>query len=271
MCIAVFMWQAHPKYPLILLHNRDEFYSRPTEPLAWWGGDGSVLGGRDVVGGGTWLGCTKYGRVAFLTNFREVHSLEHPKSRGDLPVSFLQSNKSPQEFAEQVQKEAHLYNGFNLILVDIFSSTMVYVFNRPKQDQLSVTQVTPGIHVLTNSTLDAPWPKAERLRHNFEELVDQYGESEFPITEMVERLMTNTIKDEECMLPGIYPPARELPLSSIFVETNLPTLGSYGTRSSSALFVKSNKEVSFYEKYLDQENWNEKMVTYQINVRHNDQ
>ena len=67
-----------------------------------------------------------------------------------------QSKKSPQEFAEQVVKEADEYNGFNLVLVDVCNSSMVYVFNRPKPGYLSVT---PGIHVLTNAALDAPWPK----------------------------------------------------------------------------------------------------------------
>ncbi|KAK7317934.1 hypothetical protein RJT34_02571 [Clitoria ternatea] len=262
MCIAVFMWQSHPKYPLILLHNRDEFYSRPTEALSWWEGE-RALGGRDVLGGGTWLASTRNGRIAFLTNYRELQYLPHPKTRGDLPIRFLQSNKSPQEFAEQVLKEAHEYNGFNLVLADICTSTMVYVSNRPKQAHLSVA---PGIHVLTNAALDAPWPKAERLRHNFKELIDQYGEHEFPIEEMVEKLMTNTIKDDECMLPGIHPLEREHPLSSIFVDAELSS-GHYGTRSSSALFVKSNKEVTFYEKFLDQRQWKEKKVTYMINER----
>lgn len=225
MCIAVFMWQTHPKYPLILLHNRDEFYSRPTEPLAWWEGE-TILGGKDALGGGTWLGSTRDGRIAFLTNFREVEMLSNPKTRGDLPLRFLQGNKSPEEFAEQVVKEADEYNGFNLVLADICTSSMVYVFNRPNQDHLSLAQVvvTPGIHVLTNAALDAPWPKAERLRHNFKEFIDQYGESDFPIKEMVEKLMTNTVKDEECMLPGIHPPEREQPLSSIFVEAELSSV-----------------------------------------------
>ncbi|CAJ1939704.1 unnamed protein product [Sphenostylis stenocarpa] len=264
MCISVFMWQAHPKYPFILLHNRDEFYSRPTHPLAWWGGE-TILGGRDALGGGTWLGSTRTGRIAFLTNFREVETLPHPKTRGDLPLRFLQSNESPQEFAEHVVREAHQYNGFNLVLADICTSTMVYVFNRPNQDNHpSVALVTPGIHVLTNASLDAPWPKAERLRQSFKEFIDEYGESDFPIKEMVEKLLTNTVKDEECMLPGIHPPKREYPLSSIFVETELSPGGPYGTRSSSALLVKSNKEVSFYEKYLDQKQWKEKMVAYKI-------
>ncbi|KAL2344658.1 hypothetical protein Fmac_005943 [Flemingia macrophylla] len=265
MCIAVFMWQAHPKYPFLLLHNRDEYYSRATEALAWWEGE-SVLGGKDGVGGGTWLGCTREGRIAFLTNFRELDTIRHAKTRGDLPLRFLQSNKSPQEFAEEIEEEAQQYNGFNLVLADMCSSTMVYVFNRLKQFHLSVAKVTPGIHVLTNAALDSPWPKAERLRHNFKEFIDEYGESDPPIKEMVEKLMTNTVKDEECMLPGIHSPEREYPLSSIFVEAQLPA-GHYGTRSSSALFVKSNKEVTFYEKYLDQSQWKEKMVTYKISER----
>ncbi|CAJ2638111.1 unnamed protein product [Trifolium pratense] len=83
---------------------------------------------------------------------------------------------------------------------------------------------------------------------------------------MVEKLMTNTIKDDEqCLLPGIRPPELEFPLSSIFVDIQLP-LGAYGTRSSSALFVTSNKEVTFYEKHLDQKQWKENTVTYQIRM-----
>ncbi|MED6224328.1 hypothetical protein PIB30_082939 [Stylosanthes scabra] len=105
-------------------------------------------------------------------------------------------------------------------------------------------------------------PSAERLRHSFKELVDHYGESEFPIKEVAEQLMTNTIKDEDSTLPGIHPPEVERPRSSIFVKEELKR---YGTRSTSALLVNLNKEVSFYEKYLDKEQWRENMVTYQIN------
>lgn len=31
-----------------------------------------LIGGRDVVNGGTWLAVTRTGRFAFVTNFREV-------------------------------------------------------------------------------------------------------------------------------------------------------------------------------------------------------
>lgn len=64
-------------------------------------------------------------------------------------------------FAEEVVREAHLYNGFNLIVADINSKNMIYVTNRPKQDTTFIKQVSPGIHVLTNANLDTPWPKVK--------------------------------------------------------------------------------------------------------------
>lgn len=66
------------------------------------------------------------------------------------------------EFAEEMVKEADQYNGFNLILTDLCSKTMVYVTNRAKEGNNLVTEVESGIHVLTNARLDSPWPKVSR-------------------------------------------------------------------------------------------------------------
>lgn len=57
--------------------------------MAWWE-SGEILGGRDELAGGTWLGCTKDGNIAFITNVREVNPTPEAKSRGDLTVRFLQ-------------------------------------------------------------------------------------------------------------------------------------------------------------------------------------
>ncbi|XP_021902715.1 transport and Golgi organization 2 homolog [Carica papaya] len=156
MCIAVFVWQAHPLYPLLLLQNRDEYHNRPTEPLAWWE-DGEILGGKDEVAGGTWLACSRQGRVAFVTNVLELDFFPDVKSRGDLPLRFLKSKKSPKEFAEELAPDTHRYNGFNLIVADIPSKMMVYISNRPKGEPIIIHQVSPGIHVLSNAKLDSPW------------------------------------------------------------------------------------------------------------------
>ncbi|KAL8144396.1 hypothetical protein V2J09_017428 [Rumex salicifolius] len=185
-------------------------------------------------------------------------------SRGDLPVHFLKSKKDPLEYAMEVMENANSYNGFNLILADFYSKKMVYVTNRPKDDTNAIMQVSPGIHVLTNSSLDCSWPKARRLSLNFKELLATYPDAdEVDEREMVEKLMTDTVKAEENKLPGILPNDIEYQTSSIFVDT-LTSQGRYGTRSISAVTVKDNGEVSFYERYLDQNCWKEHTVRYNI-------
>ncbi|XP_030519969.2 transport and Golgi organization 2 homolog [Rhodamnia argentea] len=262
MCIAAFVWQAHPLYPLILLQNRDEYHNRPTKPVGWWE-EIEILGGRDELAGGTWLACSREGRVAFLTNVLELHTLHEAKSRGDLPVLFLESTKSPREFAEQLATEAHQYNGFNLIVADTCSKTMVYISNRPQGEPITIQEVSPGIHVLSNAKLDSPWHKAQRLEQNFRELLNKYGEFDLPVKEMVEKLMEDTVKADKSSLPHICSPDWEFNLSSIYVEVDTP-LGRYGTRSTAVLSVRANGEVSLYEKYLEKDQWKEKTVKYHI-------
>ncbi|KAK9271011.1 hypothetical protein L1049_026599 [Liquidambar formosana] len=262
MCIAVFVWQDHPLYPFLLLQNRDEYHNRPTKAVAWWEG-GEILGGRDEVAGGTWLACSREGRVAFLTNVLELHILPEAKSRGDLPVRFLKSTKTPKEFAEEVVKEAHQYNGFNLILADITSKTMVYVSNRPKGEPIIIQEVSPGIHVLSNAKLDSPWHKAQRLGLNFKELIGKHGKGDIPVKEMIEKLMRDTVKADKSKLPRICSLDWEFNLSSVFVQVDTP-LGRYGTRSTAVLSVRASGEVSFYEMYLEKEMWKERTVKYQI-------
>ncbi|KAL6504177.1 hypothetical protein OROGR_026100 [Orobanche gracilis] len=262
MCIAVFMWQAHSMYPFLLLLNRDEYHNRPTKPVGWWE-NGEILGGKDEVAGGTWLACSKQGRVAFVTNVLELHTLPQAKSRGDLAIRFLESSKSPKAFAEELKKEANQYNGFNLIVADLVSKSMVYVSNRPLGKPVSIQEVLPGIHVLSNATLNSPWPKAGRLELRFKQEVNQYGKREIQVKEMVEKLMTDTVKAEESELPNICSPDWEFGLSSIFVEVDTP-LGKYGTRSTAAVTVKTTGEVSFYEMYLDGNMWKQQTLNYQI-------
>ncbi|XP_039170549.1 transport and Golgi organization 2 homolog [Eucalyptus grandis] len=262
MCIAAFVWQAHPLYPLILVLNRDEYHNRPTKPVEWWE-EIEILGGRDEIAGGTWLACSREGRVAFLTNVLELHTLNEAKSRGDLPVLFLESTKSPREFAEQLVTEAHQYNGFNLIVADICSKTMVYISNRPKGEPITIRDVSPGIHVLSNAKLDSPWHKARRLGQNFRELLKKYGEFDLPVNEMVEKLMKDTVKADKSSLPHICSLDWEFNLSSIYVEVDTP-MGRYGTRSTAVLSVRANGEVSFYEKYIEKDQWKEKTLKYHI-------
>ncbi|KAG4963632.1 hypothetical protein AAZX31_14G159200 [Glycine max] len=262
MCIALFLWQAHPLYPFLLLNNRDEYHNRPTKPVSWWE-DIDIVGGRDEIAGGTWLACSREGRVAFLTNVLELRSLPEAKSRGDLPVSFLKSGKHPKEFAESLKMEAHYYNGFNLIVADIPSKCMVYISNSPKGQPITIKEVSPGLHVLSNAKLDSKWHKAQRLEVGFKEQLAKYGEGEIPVKEVVHKLMKDKTKADNSHLPHICSLDWEFNLSSIFVEVETP-LGLYGTRSSAALIVTSSEEVSFFEAYLDEGMWKEHLIDFHI-------
>ncbi|KAG9151684.1 hypothetical protein Leryth_001989 [Lithospermum erythrorhizon] len=262
MCIGVFLWRGDPHYPFILFLNRDEYHNRPTKAVGWWEG-GDIVGGRDELGGGTWLACSRSGRFAFLTNVRELHSQTNVKTRGELPVRFLEGTESPKEFADEVVRQGDWYNGFNLIIADFCSMNMVYITNRPKGDGMSVCQVSPGVHVLTNSSLDTPWPKALRLQQNFRGLLDQYSKTEYHAKEMAEKLMQDRTKDNDTNLPGIYPPEFEHQLSSIFVEAETPK-GRYGTRSTSVVFVEASGGVRFYERYIENDLWKEHEVSFHI-------
>ncbi|XP_077246869.1 uncharacterized protein LOC143886688 [Tasmannia lanceolata] len=264
MCIAAWVWQAHPIYPLVLLLNRDEYHNRPTESISWWEDSCQIVGGKDCQGGGTWLACTRDGRLAFLTNVLEPHPSPSAKSRGGLPLRFLESEKSPLEYAEEVVKEGDQYNGFNLILTDLCSKTMIYVSNRPEGEPASLQVVSPGLHVLSNAQLDTPWHKAQRLGQNFKEMLGEYGEKEISEKRMVEQLMGDTVKADKDRLPNTgCDPDWELKLSSIFVDVDTPQ-GRCGTRSTAALSVKASGEVSFYERYLEDKIWKEHTICYQI-------
>lgn len=173
MCIALIS-TAHPDYPFILLSNRDEFVNRPTARADWWDAPhAQVLGGRDLQrpAKGTWLGITKQGRVAVLTNFREDGvEVAAEKSRGAIPNAFLtlptESTETPEEFAKRLIEEVgvHDVGGFSLAFGHLTKphAGLAILSNRtPSADHLPWIATKSGeVHGLSNSHYgDLSWPK----------------------------------------------------------------------------------------------------------------
>ncbi len=217
MCVVGFQWHPGSQEPLLLLGNRDEYYDRPTAPLAWWEG-GRILAGRDLQAGGTWLGVTRTGRVAVLTNFRDP-ALVRPEgpSRGQLPVRFLESDASSAAFLEGLRPEAASYSPFNLLLFD--GKDLVGYESRGDR----VVRFEPGIHAVSNGAFDEPWPKVERLKEQLAQAWKDLG------------VLLGVLQDDrpfpDACLPhtGIYLDW-ERALSPLFIHT--PT---YGTRAATIL------------------------------------
>ena len=155
MCLIAFAVDSHPRYPLVVVANRDEYHDRAAQHAHWWPGSPHLLAGRDLRAGGTWMGVTTDGRWGAVTNFRDGNYEAAPCSRGDLVTGYLQNSSSPDDFLRAVAARGGEYGGFNLLAGD--SSGVYYYSNRGRPGQ----EVPPGLHSLSNHLLDTPWPKAE--------------------------------------------------------------------------------------------------------------
>lgn len=159
MCIVVLHWQPGSAVPLQVWANRDEFRARPARPTAFWPEAPSVLAGRDEQAGGTWMGVTRSGRFAAITNYRQPQQPVGRRSRGALVADFLLTETAAETYARSVSALAAAYAGFSLLICD--GRTLCYVSNR---DDRAYRVLAPGWHGVSNGLIDSAWPKLDRLR-----------------------------------------------------------------------------------------------------------
>jgi len=236
MCLILLAQGAHPDYPLVVAANRDEYYERPTAKAAFWQDHPHILAGRDLECMGTWLGITRAGRFAALTNFRDPRERKtDAPSRGQLVSNFLVSEQEPREYLEEVAKLAPRYNGFNLLAGDI--NGVFYFSSRAG----SVQKLSPGVHGLSNHLLDTPWPKVARGKQRLEAALADAPSAE---------ALLDLLRDREPAAEG------ELPDTGIGAELErvlspaLIVSPQYGTRASTAVLFGRDGGVSFSERTI---------------------
>jgi uncharacterized protein with NRDE domain len=157
LCLIVLAWKARADLPLVVAANRDEWRDRPAEPAHWWPDHPELYAGRDLRAGGTWMGVTRQGRFAAVTNFRDpAERRSTARSRGELVADFLLGTGTAQAYLSGLAARAGDYNGFNLILGD--GASLWYYGSREGEAR----PIEPGVHGLSNHLLDEPWPKVVR-------------------------------------------------------------------------------------------------------------
>ena len=235
MCLILFAYKAHPRYPLVVAANRDEAFSRPTQPVHWWSDRPALLAGKDLEGGGTWLGITRSGDFAALTNVRSgTPSAGKFSSRGELPLLFLDQQLSTLRFVSRLQESRTAYRGYNLLFGHY---TQLQHYSNATD---TVTPLQAGIHGLSNATLDTPWPKVAKGKKR---LAEALRHPEPDPTELL------TILEDRDIAPDQQLPATgislelERQLSPAFIHTP-----NYGTRSSCLLLIDQDGQVSLLEK-----------------------
>jgi uncharacterized protein with NRDE domain len=235
-CLVLIALDSHPDYSLIVAANRDEFYDRPTTPAAFWADAPSVLAGRDLKAGGTWLGIDRFGRFAAVTNYRQgQRESPAPRSRGRLVSDFLTGDIGALEHVERVRAETDLYNGFNLIAGD--AGGLFHFSNREGR----VRSLAPGVYGLSNHLLDTPWPKVAATKTAFGRLLSG-GASD--LTGDLFALLSDRNRPADALLPstGVGREWERL-LSSAFIASD-----DYGTRSSTVVLIGRDGNIVFVER-----------------------
>lgn len=255
MCLILFAYEAHPQYRLIVAANRDEFYTRPTQAAAFWPDAPAVLAGRDLQHGGTWLGTTRAGRFAAVTNYRDpATKINGAPSRGALVSDFLNSRQPPDTYMRELAARAGGYNGFNLLTGD--AESLYYFSNRGGAPE----RLGPGVYGLSNHLLDTPWPKVARGKQTMAEAVRK-GDALRP--ESLIEMLFDRVRAADAELPDTGVGIEiERVLSPLFIVSN-----GYGTRCSTVVLFDRAGKTTFVERTYDgadASRWRE--ARYEFNV-----
>ncbi len=237
MCLILFALQQHDDYPLVVIANRDEYYTRPTETAHWWQDTPGIFAGRDLEARGTWMGVNRNGRFAAVTNVREPGKSEPARlSRGKLTRDFLASRGSAEIFIKSIESSAQDYAGFNLLVGD--SSGLFFFSNR----YAGIRRIPPGIYGVSNGLFDEAWPKLTSGKLALATTV----KTGFDNDALMQILTDHTIAEDEA-LPGTGVPLDiERMLSSRFIRSD-----DYGTRACSIVKFNRRQQIEFVEHNYD--------------------
>lgn len=254
MCLLYFALKSHNAFKLIMAANRDEYYDRPAAEAGFWDEFPDVLAGRDLRAGGTWLGLTRNGRIAAITNYRDPKSIKNTApSRGCLVSEFLSGQRSPLEYLHSLASRAEQYNGFNLIAGE--KDEIYWYSNRG----VRIEKLLPGSYGLSNHLLNTPWPKVTGIKSAFQRILCRKSG---PDPDMMFEILSDRSIPDDNMLPDTGVGLEwERILSPIFI--NSP---AYGTRSSTLIFIDYNNHATFIEKTFNADGLNRKEVKYEFDI-----
>ena len=239
MCLILVAWRVHSQFPCVVAANRDEFFGRPTAEADWWPGRAGILAGRDLQAGGTWLGVTRGGRFAALTNFRDpVAVVTAAPSRGALVTGFLEADWPTGAGLGEVARRGAGCNPFNILCSDgaelgVYESTTG-----------STRILGPGLYALSNHLLDTPWPKVTQAKSRLAEALNDLPKA----AAMLDLLRdAEPATDEDLPRTGVSLEMERM-LSSAFIHGE-----SYGTRCSTIMTTDAEGTIAFSEWTWDEE------------------
>ena len=237
MCLISFSWQPGTPTPLTMTANRDEFHARPALPAQFWKEYPGLLAGQDLEAGGTWMGVTRQGRFAALTNVRQMPApYQGSVSRGNLVKDYLLSTQDPESYLLGIHQKGLLYDGFNLVVGN--REACWYLSNRIESGPKCLA---PGLYGLSNAQLNTPWPKVEFAKSALQNWIN---EPQGDLAGLLSR--RDTYPQYQLPDTGIGEPWETM-LSAPFIISP-----QYGTRAGTGLLI-THDLVEFKEITYDQQ------------------
>ena len=219
----------------MLAANRDEYYHRPTVLAHFWSHCPDLLAGQDLECGGTWLGITRKGKIAAVTNHFEPNSgHQAPRSRGQLISEYLQSNQSADEYAATLRASFDQYNGYGLLFGDI--RQLRYQTNK----SALTTVIRGGVHALSNSLINTPWPRVQAGKHLLTDLLKRNHD-------LVPEHLFQILSDQHSSDTAAQKPRNHPADAPLFIRSK-----HYGTRASTVILVDRNRNVVFEERTYEE-------------------
>ena len=246
MCLIILAHQANDQYPCILSANRDETFSRKSREAQFWSeeiGCSNLLAGKDLQAGGTWIGVTRDGKFAAVTNLRSDSDDDQALlSRGNLTLEYLVGKQSPHDFAKTIAEDLPNYKGFNLLLGH--RDEVAFMNSREK----SILNIEPGLYAFSNDTLNSSYLKVIQGRDRLSKLLN----SGYKVTpDFLIGMMSDRTLASDNLLPNTgLPKSRERKLSATFVSD--PDQ-NYGTVCSTAFVTTSAGRAQFVEQNYDKD------------------
>jgi uncharacterized protein with NRDE domain len=227
MCLIAIAWQVHPRYPLILIGNRDEFHQRPSVAADWWPEAPHVFAGRDLQAGGSWLGVTRGGRVAVvINNPQRPPAADRNSSRGTLVRAWLTGTADAGAFLDSVAADEALYAGFSLLVGTLGGGLEGFV--TPAGPLGARWRLPVGITVLSNAPREAPWPKVRWLERALGDYLIRPASETGPDAEELLALVARRMPVAE--------PESDTPVARARV-TPFVTGSDYGTRAATLILA----------------------------------
>ncbi|MCD9085969.1 NRDE family protein [Stenotrophomonas sp. SY1] len=235
MCLVTFAWKCHPRWRLFMAGNRDEFHARPTAPLQRWPAPlAGVIAGRDLRSGGSWMGVNTLGHAAVVTNVRDPTAPSGGPSRGELIAGYLGGTQDATTYVDALANRASEFAPFNLLVAD--AEHCCFLGNHPALH----LRLPPGIHGMSNGTLDAPWPKTRRLMQALEQWL---ARDEITLDGIWQALADESRPPDEALPHTGIPLELERRLSSAFIRGT-----DYGTRASTVIAIDHEGQGFIHER-----------------------